>query len=126
MRTLAAEVEARALSSSLDAVHARVQTLDRRTGRLGEEVQVALDFVDWYARRGEAYEFNASALERHMNDLAVGNAGAVSHTRRRGEGAGRGGDGSGGGAGSGGGVGVGVGAGAGLVSSPRVEGKRDG
>jgi hypothetical protein len=37
------------------------------------QVDVALRFVDWYADKGDAYEYNAAALERHMNALAVGN-----------------------------------------------------
>lgn len=40
---------------------------------LGRKVDVALRFVDWYAAKGDAYEYNAAALERHMNALAVGN-----------------------------------------------------
>ena len=36
-------------------------------------MDVALRFIDWYATKGDAYEYNAAALERHMNALAVGN-----------------------------------------------------
>lgn len=36
-----------------------------------------MKFIDWYGSKGEAYEYNAASLERHMNALAVGNRSKV-------------------------------------------------
>jgi len=50
-----------------------------KQGDLQRQVDIALRFVEWFSRRGEAYEHNAVAIERHMKDLAL-----TAHTRHAG------------------------------------------
>lgn len=50
-----------------------------RNEDLQRQVDIALRFVEWFSRRGEAYEHNAAAIERHMKDLAL-----TAHSRRAG------------------------------------------
>lgn len=73
---LAREVEGRAAQGSLDSCEGRVSALEATAGRLEEQSGVALDFVDWFSRRGESFEYNAASIERHMNALAGGNVAA--------------------------------------------------
>ena len=40
---------------------------------LGRKTDVALRFVEWFSAKGEAFEHNAAAVERHLNALASGN-----------------------------------------------------
>ena len=74
------EVEARAYVTSLEATDENVTTLQNTSDVLAKKIEVALRFVDWYADRGEAYEYNAGALEKHMNALAIGNRAKVTDT----------------------------------------------
>lgn len=67
----------RAESADLATVQASLQALSERVAGTEKTGTVALEFIDWYASRGKAYEWNAEALERHMNALAVGNRAAV-------------------------------------------------
>lgn len=43
---------------------------------------MALDFVDWFSSRGEAFEHNAASIERHMNAIAGGNVAATRSSSR--------------------------------------------
>ena len=70
-------VQARATGRQLKALGARVDTGDTRAALLEQKVEVALAFVEWFGDKGETYEYNASALERHMNALARGNRARV-------------------------------------------------
>lgn len=67
------EIEARAYVSSLAATDESVGELRSAADTLQRQLEVAMRFIDWYAEKGEAYEYNAASLERHMNALAVGN-----------------------------------------------------
>lgn len=89
--------------TALEATDESVQEIRARVELESKKTDVALRFVDWvrtsavvilctrerrhlltpppfrflislqYAEKGEAYDYNATALERHMNSLAVGN-----------------------------------------------------
>ena len=43
---------------------------------LGRKTDVAMRFVEWFSAKGEAFEHNAAAVERHLNALASGNRGS--------------------------------------------------
>jgi hypothetical protein len=73
LQRLEREVEARALGSALEAANDGATQVAGAVDALARKVDVCLRFIEWFADRGEAYEYNASALERHMNALAVGN-----------------------------------------------------
>jgi hypothetical protein len=62
-----------AYTSSLAGTDENVRAHAEALALLGRKVDVALRFVDWYAEKGDSYEYNAASLERHMNALAVGN-----------------------------------------------------
>jgi hypothetical protein len=75
---LADEVDARAYVTAVEATDETVSTVRGTVEVLDRKVGVALRFIDWYAEKGELYEANASAVERQLNSLAVGNrAGAT-------------------------------------------------
>ncbi len=67
------EVDARAYVTAVEATDEGAASLRGEVATLGRRVDVAMRFVDWYAAKGEGYEANAGALERHMNALAVSN-----------------------------------------------------
>lgn len=75
----------RAYVSSLEATDEAVGGAQASLDALTAKVDICLRFVEWFAEKGEAYEYNASALERHMNALAVGNR-APTRDRARGVG----------------------------------------
>lgn len=64
------ELDTRAYTSSLEASDERTAAVEAAVAALTGQVGVALRFVAWFTERGEAYEMNAAALERHMNGLA--------------------------------------------------------
>jgi len=68
-----ADTASRAYVVSLEATDENVTAAQAALDALASKVEVCLRFVEWFAEKGEAYEYNASALERHMNALAVGN-----------------------------------------------------
>lgn len=67
---LAAEVRARAGSSALRGALERVEALEQRVAQLRDQGDVMTRFLDWYASRGEAYEFNMQQVERQLRKLA--------------------------------------------------------
>lgn len=71
---LAQEVRGRADSSALAAALERVKGLERRVAQLRDQGDVMTRFLDWYASRGEAYEFNMQQVERQMHKLAHASA----------------------------------------------------
>lgn len=73
LAALREELEARAYITSLEATDENLTVLTERVGALAVKLEACLKFVDWFAEHGSAYEYNAAALERHMNALAVGN-----------------------------------------------------
>jgi hypothetical protein len=70
---LAAEVGKRAYIASLEETDEAAASTAQAVAALGGKVDVCLRFIEWYAEKGEAYDYNSEALERHMNALAVGN-----------------------------------------------------
>jgi len=70
---LAAEVGKRAYIASLEETDEAAAGTAQAVASLGGKVDVCLRFIEWYAEKGEAYDYNSEALERHMNALAVGN-----------------------------------------------------
>lgn len=71
------EVEARAYATSLQVTDENIAGLNSRMELITRKVEVALRFIDWYAEKGDAYEHNAAAVERAMNQLAVGSRSRV-------------------------------------------------
>lgn len=65
------DLEHRALSSS-------VKGLQVSCGKLKEHVELSTRFMDWFARRGEAYEHNLELVETQLGRLAM-----ASHPRSR-------------------------------------------
>lgn len=77
LANLTQEVDARAYMSSLESTDDRVRSVSSTVAHMCASLDVATRFVAWFSERGEAYEYNAGALERHMNALAVGNRARV-------------------------------------------------
>lgn len=77
LASLSLEVGRRAYISSLEATDDSLQSLAESIRQLSLRTDVCLRFIQWYSDKGEAYEFNAQGLERHMNALAVGNRSKV-------------------------------------------------
>lgn len=92
LQDMRAEVEARAFITSLEATDENVTCLQTSVDALSRRVDVCLRFIEWFSDKGASYEYNAGALERHMNALAVGNRsrvggdGSKTSEERRGEG----------------------------------------
>jgi hypothetical protein len=92
LQDMRAEVEARAFITSLEATDENVTCLQTSVDGLSRRVDVCLRFIEWFSDKGASYEYNAGALERHMNALAVGNRsrvggeGSKTSEERRGEG----------------------------------------
>ena len=59
--------------TSLEATDEAVARVSGACELLGRKTDVALRFVEWFSAKGEAFEHNASAVERHLNALAAGN-----------------------------------------------------
>lgn len=70
---LADEIDARAYVTAVEATDESVQAVRGTVEVLDRKVGVALRFIDWYAEKGELYEANATAVERQLNALALGN-----------------------------------------------------
>lgn len=70
---LRADVDTRAYVTALEATDESVASLSSNVSALASRVDVCLRFIEWFSEKGQAYEYNAAALERHMNALAVDN-----------------------------------------------------
>lgn len=72
------QLAAKASSSDHKALSSRVETLLIQCEKLQHHVEVSTRFVDWFARRGEAYEHNLDLVETQLGRLAL-----ASHPRDR-------------------------------------------
>ena len=55
----------------VDTALSRIDDLARVQLELLSKVNVALRFVDWYSRKGEAYQHNAAVVEQHLDKLVA-------------------------------------------------------
>ena len=77
LRDLNRHVQARATVDEMREACGRLDQHQAAQRLLQEKVEVALAFVEWFGAKGETYEYNAAAMERHMNALARGNRASV-------------------------------------------------
>ena len=72
-----AELEARAYVAALEATDEAVAAAAAAAAGATRKADVALRFVEWYAKHGEAFEANAATVDGHLKSLAASNAAAA-------------------------------------------------
>jgi phosphohistidine swiveling domain-containing protein len=70
-------VDARASKESTDTMAKALGACESKVRLLEAQVSVALEFVDWYAAKGEAMEHNASVIEDRLAEMAAAGARSV-------------------------------------------------
>ncbi|KAG6965662.1 hypothetical protein JG687_00005290 [Phytophthora cactorum] len=75
---LSRQMASKVADTAHKALSSGVKDLQVRCEKLKEHVELSTRFLDWFARRGEAYEHNLELVETQLGRLAL-----ASHPRRR-------------------------------------------
>eukprot|EP00903_Cladosiphon_okamuranus_P015561 g14366.t1 len=76
LRALREDLGQRARQASLSSLERTVSQLDREHAKTRKASDLTGRFVDWFSSRGQAYEHNLAAVERHIENLATRSVGA--------------------------------------------------
>ncbi|CAM9485459.1 unnamed protein product, partial [Sphacelaria rigidula] len=76
LSALRADCALRARQSDLVSLESQVCCLETEHAKTRRASDLAARFVDWFSSRGEAYEHNLGAVEKHIENLATRSVGA--------------------------------------------------
>ena len=71
------ELDAKSWSKDSNRLRREFDDLRSDFVQVKDKARLAADFVDWYARKGEAFEGNLNAVDRHIKELVVDNSRVV-------------------------------------------------
>lgn len=71
IRSIKLELDAKAWAKDFNALSRRFGQLSGDFVGVKDKARLAADFVDWYARKGEAFEGNLNAVDKHIKELVV-------------------------------------------------------
>lgn len=71
IRSLKLELDSKAWAKDHKHTQQGLQMLQRDFKPMAMKATLAADFVDWYSKKGEAFEGNLNTLDRHLERLVV-------------------------------------------------------
>ncbi|CAN0381053.1 unnamed protein product, partial [Ascophyllum nodosum] len=71
LEALRADCALRAKQSTFSKLRATVSSLEAEHSKTRKSSDIAARFIDWFSSRGEAYEHNLAAVEKHIENMAI-------------------------------------------------------